>query len=355
MKRQILAFALCVGFLAQGCYKCDDYLTKSFDCTPTFAAIPTDSIISSISFGSCSSQEIAQPILGDVVGLNPDLFIYLGDNVYADAKNCDDFFSAYSALACRQEFKNLVGKIPTIAVWDDHDYGKNDGGEEYKLKNQSKHIFLKFWNEPTNSSRYNHDGIYHSLYFGDDDHKVQVILLDTRTFRSCLKGPNSAYKPDYSTSKTMLGDEQWDWLEQELRKPAKVRIIASSTQFGIEYNGWEAWANFPLEQLKMAQLIVRTQASGVVFLSGDVHYSELSKHSFLRCYPIYDCTASGLTEIEPEPRDNMYRVGNVITKINYGNLKIDWQSNPVKLTYTIYSYYNSVEYQRSILLSEISF
>jgi alkaline phosphatase D len=339
----------------QGCYKCDDYLNRNFECNPTFKTIPIDSILTSISFGSCSSQDIAQPILNDVINLHPDLFIYLGDNVYADTKDCSTFFDDYSKLACKSEFKNLVETIPTIATWDDHDYGKNDGGEEYPLKEQSKYVFLKFWNEPANSNRYQHKGIYHSIYFGDDAHKVQVILLDTRTFRSCLKGPNSAYKADYSSNKTFLGEEQWNWLEQELLKPAKIRVIASSTQFATEHNGWETWANFPLEQLKMANLIYRTKANGVIFLSGDVHYSELSKHKFYKCYPIYDCTASGITELENAPRANRFRIGKAVTKINHGNLRIDWNSNPVRITYSIFSLLGQKEFEHTISLDEIKF
>ncbi|QQR96896.1 MAG: alkaline phosphatase family protein [Sphingobacteriales bacterium] len=326
-----------------------------FDCNPTFATIQNDSNISSISFGSCSDENSAQPILSDVVNLKPDLFIYLGDNIYADANKCSDFFKSYSKLACKQEFKNLVAQIPTIATWDDHDYGKNDGGIEYNLKTQSKHIFLKFWNEPKDSDRYKHEGIYNSKYFGDDNHKVQVILLDTRTFRSSLKGGRNSYTPDYSINKTMLGDEQWKWLEAELLKPAKVRIIASSTQFGIEHNGWEAWANFPKEQQKMADLIASTKANGVIFISGDVHYAELSKQTFNNTYPFYDCTSSGITNIEYNPRKNKYRLDNAVSKINYGNLNINWESNPISIEYKIYTINNEVLFQHLITLDEISF
>ncbi|MFM8759872.1 MAG: alkaline phosphatase D family protein, partial [Methylophilaceae bacterium] len=96
---------------------------------------------------------------------------------------------------------------------------------------------------------------------------MQIILLDNRTFRDNLlpyrgevkNDPRYKYELDYAphTSKdsTLLGEAQWQWLEQELRKPADLRIIGSSTQFSIEFNGYEAWANFPHEQARMLNLI----------------------------------------------------------------------------------------------------
>lgn len=135
--------------------------------------------------------------------------------------------------------------------------------------------------------------------------KIQIIFPDNRTFRDKLllyngnrKGQKGyEYELDYSPyttpDSTMLGEEQWKWLEEQLAKPANIRIIASSTQFSITHNGYEAWANFPHEQQRFVDLIKKTKAKGVFFISGDVHYAELSKLNVEGGYPLYDVTSSG--------------------------------------------------------------
>ena len=339
----------------EACCTWEDRFTQEFDCNPEFASVDTTINLSTIAFGSCADQDDDQPLLNDASASNADLFIFLGDNVYIDSRDCSDFFSEYSKLACKSEFAELVMHTPTVAVWDDHDYGENDSGMDYPMREVSKDVFLRFWNEPLQSARRKHDGIYHSHRFGDSAHRVQVILLDMRSFRSPLTEQNDEYLADNDPTRSFLGAAQWAWLEEQLLLDARVRIIASSTQFGIEHNGWEAWANFPLEQQRMADVIARTQANGVVFLSGDVHYSELSRHQFPGCYPIYDCTASGITQVEDGAAPNQYRVGEAVVAQNFGHLAIDWMANPVQLTYTIRTAGGTIAYSHAFGLDEISF
>ena len=95
-------------------------------------------------------------------------------------------------------------------------------------------------------------------------------------------------------------------VERQLRAPADLRVIATSIQFGHSYNGWESWTLFPRERERMIELIRSTQADGVVFLSGDVHWGEISRQDVPGGYPLYDVTASGLNQdwdkIEPSAR-----------------------------------------------------
>jgi hypothetical protein len=81
-----------------------------------------------------------------------------------------------------------------IATWDDHDYGVNDGGKEYPKKEESKKIFLDFFKEPDTSSRWKHKGIYTSYYYGEAGKKLQVIVLDCRTFRDRLGGSSCRFE-----------------------------------------------------------------------------------------------------------------------------------------------------------------
>ena len=216
-------------------------------------------LISKIAFGSCAEETAPQPILDLVVKHKPDLFVYLGDNIYGDTKDMKILRAKYDSLAAKPEFQRLKKNVRIVATWDDHDYGWNDDGKHYPFKKESKEIFLEFFNEPANSDRRKHEGIYTSYFFEGNGRKVQLILLDNRTFRSDLRiyrGELSReykyfypldYYPHQIEDSVFLGDAQWKWLEGELKKPADIRIIGSGSQFGIEYNGYEAWANFPHE------------------------------------------------------------------------------------------------------------
>lgn len=292
-------------------------------------------VLTRIAFGSCAEQDKPQPILETALRDRPDLFIYLGDNIYGDTDDMAQLRKAYSELASVKEFQRLRASTPILATWDDHDYGTNDIGRHYAHKEESKEIFLDFWQEPANSSRRTHPGIYHAEYYGDAAHRVQVILLDTRTFRDDLllnndkKRWKNDYRPNESPDSTFLGAAQWAWLEGELKQPAVFRIIASSNQFCHEYNGWESWTNVPHEQKRMVDLLRDTRAEGVVFISGDVHWGELSRREVEGFYPLYDMTSSGITETWPKTEANEFRVGKVEPENNYGLFTITWEADPV--------------------------
>ena len=250
----------------------------------------------------------------------------------------------YRKLENKKEFQNLRANTAVLSTWDDHDYGCNDAGKEYAFKKASKEIFMNFWNVPLSSPRRKHPGIYGSHTFSDGKKTLQVILLDTRTFRDPLKqnseinNRSGKFKNDYqpdTTNKTLLGNAQWKWLENQLNQKADLRIICSSIQFGHEYNGWESWTNLPNEQKKMAELIRKTKANGVVFVSGDVHWGEISKRSFDDLYPIYDITASGITEDWHNVEPNRYRVKQAFRKNHFGMIEIDWKKEDPKVNMLI--------------------
>ena len=212
--------------------------THAQDKSPTIrTSAEIDTVVSRIAFGSCGHQDHDQPILNTVVAKKPDLFIYLGDNIYGDTKDMEVLKAKYAKLGSKTEFQNLRANIPTLSVWDDHDYGWNDAGKEYPFKGRSKDIFLDFWNVPAGSMRREHAGIYGSHYFSDQKRTVQIILLDTRTFRDPLKRnpkplPEGSvfkndYQPDPAQDKTLLGNEQWAWLADELKKKADLRVVCS--------------------------------------------------------------------------------------------------------------------------------
>lgn len=324
-------------------------------------------LISRIAFGSCAEEDKPQPILNLVVKHKPDVFIYLGDNIYGDTQDTAVLRRKYDSLAAKPEFQNLKKNTRLLATWDDHDYGWNDTGKYYPHKEKSKELFLNFFDEPVNSDRRKHAGIYTSYMFEGKGRKLQVILLDTRTFRSDLRiyqgemkdDPQFFYQLDYypheTPDSTLLGDEQWKWLEKELRKPADLRIIGSGSQFGISFNGYEAWANFPHEQKKFLELVKKTKASGVLFITGDVHYAEISKLRHEGLYPVYDCTSSGITSTWHFATPNANRIEGPVMDNHFGMITIDWKPKDPVIKMEIRDLTNNQRIEHSIRLSEISF
>ena len=296
-----------------------------------------------IAFGSCGHQDKSLSIFENIVSSKPDYFIFLGDNVYLDTRDTSKMRSEYDKLKANESFQKLKSSTRILATWDDHDYGENDAGKYYPMKNESKAIFLDFFGEPKNSKRYQRDGIYNSYTIRNKFKRIQIILLDTRTFRSNLTNfhvgmPKDSlfkydldYIPQQNPDSTILGPEQWAWLENELRQKADVRVICSSTQFGITYNGYESWANFPKEQEKMLALIRNSKAKGVFFISGDVHYGELSKLENPGSYPIYDLTASGLTQSWHFATPNKNRIAGPVMENHFGILDFNLKRKTVYL------------------------
>lgn len=324
-------------------------------------------LISRIAFGSCAEENKPQPILDLVLKHKPDIFLYLGDNIYGDTYDMRELQAKYDSLAAKPEFKRLKQQVPLYATWDDHDFGWNDAGKYYPFKKESKDIFLKFFNEPERSSRRQHEGIYTSYLFESNGRKLQLILLDTRTFRSDPRKYRGElnhdekffyaldYFPHEINDSTLLGEAQWKWLEEELKKPADIRLIASGTQFGISFNGYESWANFPHEQQRMLSLIKNTKAGGVIFLTGDVHYAEISKLATEGLYPIYDITSSGITSTWLFATPNENRIEGPVMDNHFGLLTIEWNRKDPIIKMEIWDQNNNQRIEHSIRLSEISF
>lgn len=321
-----------------------------------------------ILFGSCSHQDKAMPILKSINDEAADLFIFLGDNIYGDTKNMQAMADKYQRLGNNPGIKKLRYTTPTIAIWDDHDYGENDAGAEYPKKEQSRKLMLDFWQEPQNSARYTQkNGIYTAYMYGEDHNKVHVILPDLRwnrdelsnvgkvNYQSKRKPKNMGpYSPNVSENASMLGETQWHWLETELQKPSKIKVIASSLQLLPEFTGWESWANFPRDRQRLFSLIKKYQVNGVIIISGDTHWGEMSKVTMNLDYPLWEVTSSGLTEEWKEVSPNKHRIGNFTNKVNYGELLIDWQQTDPQITLNLKDVNGRVFSQQKIPLSLIS-
>jgi alkaline phosphatase D len=305
-------------------------------------------------------QSQPKPVLDLAAAAAPDLFVFLGDNIYGDTDDMAVLQQKYEELAGAPEFQRLRAAVPAIATWDDHDYGRNDAGSEYPYKSESKQVFLDFWQEPADSPRRSREGIYTSYLFNEPGGMLQVVLLDTRWFRDPLD-PNDDpqqykhdYKPTADTSRTILGEAQWAWLEGELTQPADVRIIATSIQLGHEYNGWESWTNMPHERQRMIDLVRATGAEATIFISGDVHWGELSRLE-TEGYPLYDLTSSGITEEWPEIDENMNRIGQPVAENHFGFVDIAWGEDDDVITFGLVDVSGVERVRHDVLASELRF
>lgn len=314
-----------------------------------------------ILFGSCLRQDKPMPILEVIVKQEPDLFLFLGDNIYADTEDMDLMRAKYAQLNGDPGFSALRAQCPLMATWDDHDFGLNDAGREYSRKVESQQTFLNFWGEPFGSPRRKRAGIYDAAVSGPVGKRVQIIVLDTRFHRGPLKkgerrvgGP---YYPQPDPTVPMLGDAQWVWLEEQLRVPAELRIIASSIQFIAEAAGQETWSNLPAERQRMVDLVTRTKAQGVIFVSGDRHWSELSVLKQGAPYPLYDLTSSSLNTVHGRgtPTGNRHRaLGETYHRQNFGLIEIDWESPAPKITLQIRDLENTPKLGKTIALEELA-
>jgi alkaline phosphatase D len=331
-----------------------------FSCKSNISETKIDQKSFKIAFGSCIDQNKSLDILDTVLLHQPDVFVFLGDNIYADTREVDVMKYEYNKLKTIPSFNRLVDNVKVLATWDDHDFGENDAGKYFPLKNASKEIFLDFWNVPDSSERRNHKGVYDAVILKFDSLIIQFILLDTRTFRDTLiknidrKNKDRKYLPVLSHDATFLGKNQWLWLAKQLQIKADVRIIASSVQFSNQDNGGESWSNFPGEKDKFLQLINDVSADAVLFISGDVHFGEISKLQNKITYPIYDVTSSSLSQREKTPKENSIRVGKPVSDNNFGLIEIN-NSNPVSVSFKLINKSNVLIQKYQIPLSDISF
>ena len=331
------------------------------------APLTTATPLRTIIFGSCASQDRPQPFWDAMIAQNPQLFLFIGDNIYADTEDMTAMRAKYAQLEAQPGYQQLRAHTPVLATWDDHDYGVNDGGGEYPMRAESQRAFMDFYDVPGSSPMRSRPGVYAAYVFGPKGQRVQVILLDTRYFRGPLaRRPEGArynfpghYVPSTDTNSSMLGAAQWTWLETQLRQPAEVRLLVSSIQVIAEDHGWEKWANLPHERTRLLKLLRKTGAEGVVILSGDRHLAELSRLDGDAAngigYPLYDLTSSGLNRggggSPNEP--NRHRIGRNFLRNNFGKITIDWAADDPVITLQVLDDTGVSAFRYDIRLSDL--
>ena len=243
-------------------------------------------------FGSCAGHfGVEYPAIWQgLLTQHPALFLWLGDAVYADTMYfpllhkitpVDQWAAKYNNMKEASGYKELRTNVPILGVWDDHDYGINNGDRTHPMKVEAQRLFLDFLDEAKDSPRRSQEGLYTSYVLGPPGKQVKLILLDVRYFRDPW---------DYVGD--TLGEQQWKWLESELKSPGNVTFIASGIQI-LPQDRFGVTERFhPPSAERLMQLVAATP--NTYLLSGDVHISEVMKSTCLG-RPVYEVTSSGLT------------------------------------------------------------
>jgi hypothetical protein len=177
-----------------------------------------------VAVGACLRYAPGGPALADIVAHDPDLMLWLGDNIYADTEDMAEMRAIYDQLGENGRFKALAAAAEMMAVWDDHDMGWNNANATWPHRDAAKAEFLRFWGAAPDDERWDQPGVYSARTFGSGDRTVQVILLDNRY---------NLDPWDYAgedPGRRILGDEQWAWLRDASRSLPRSGSSAAASR-----------------------------------------------------------------------------------------------------------------------------
>lgn len=247
-----------------------------------------------LAFGSCAriQNDPEQPIWRAIAQYEPDLFFWLGDNIYGDTTVPEMLAQEYQRQRFVPAFQPLGRKVPQLAIWDDHDYGLDNFDRTNPIREQALQVFRQYWANPS-SGLPNTPGVFFDYAYGG----VDFIFLDDRYHRA----PDA---DEDTPDKEFLGNAQFEWLTQRLkasRAPFKV-LACGSGWSRFKGPGGDSWSAYLHERTRLFNFIRDNRISGVVLLSGDTHFPYVacapwSEHGG---YDFYDLVSSALAQILAE-------------------------------------------------------
>ena len=163
--------------LLSGCQRPARQLTNQMQMP---ADRPAPQTVTTIAFGSCSDQKRPQPLWDDILAQKPQVWVWLGDNIYGDSEDMSVLKTKYDQQKSNPVYQQLRQSATILSVWDNHDYGVNDGGKEYPRRKESQQLMLDFLDVPAVSPLRTREGGYSAHVFGPKGQRVKIILLDGR-------------------------------------------------------------------------------------------------------------------------------------------------------------------------------
>lgn len=277
-------------------------------------------------------------ILQKMTAFPGDFMLWLGDNTYtreADYGSASGLSYRYQHTRADKNLQPFLASRHHYAIWDDHDYGSNDACKTYPLKNVTRQLFTEYWANKTYGE--NQQGIYSMFSFSDAD----FFLLDDRYFRDYQFLDDST-----SPNKTQLGEEQIQWLFNSLvYSRATFKFVALGGQFLNENTDKESYNFYKKERERILNFIVTNKVSGVIFLTGDRHHTELLKNTAIQPrlgYPLYDLTSSAISSrasdiSKSSEFNNPMRVPNtLVMENNFCNVSLSGKRGERQATLSCY-------------------
>lgn len=286
-------------------------------------------------------------ILGAIHDERPDAMVWLGDDVYlreADWYTRTGILHRYGHTRALPELQPLLASTHHYATWDDHDYGPNDSNRSFAGKALSREAFDLFWGNPPFTVE-GLGGVTNTFEWSD----VQVFLLDDRWDRS----PNRRRE---TGDRVYLGERQLEWVIDALASSrAMFKIVAVGGQVLNPLATFENYANYPGERAELLEAIEREGIEGVLFVSGDRHFTELTRLDRPGTYPLYDLTVSPLTASAVDRvESNPARVeGTLVNRRNFAILEFTGPRQDRRLRITVHDSDGSPLWRRDILASEL--
>jgi alkaline phosphatase D len=299
-----------------------------------------------IAIGSCFFLAPAEPpwnastygggfeIFDAIAAKAPDLMVWMGDNLYfqpPDELDPSSMAARYRRQRALPALQRLLTAAPQVAIWDDHDYGPNDADMSYVMKGESLALFRRYWANP-NYGLPDVPGVFGRARFAD----VDLFLLDDRWYRS-------ANRMNDEPGKMMFGPQQLAWLRNALvYSHAPLKLVVNGSQLWNRANRFEGFNHFSYEQKAFADWLLAQRVDGVMFASGDRHFTELLRIERPGAYPLYEFTSSPLTSRAYENPDNAERTnpdlvaGTLVGKRQFGLIRLTGPEKARRITLESY-------------------
>jgi alkaline phosphatase D len=277
---------------------------------------PSEQPLTRFAFGSCNRSTRDQSHWGVIARKAPQLWIWLGDNIYGDGLSMSERRQRYAALRDDRYYAAFRERVPVIGVWDDHDYASDNQDGSFRDKAESKAQLMEFLDIAPETGILDHSGVYQSYSYGPPGQRTKVVLLDLR------------YNQDrHRTSRVLLGEDQWSWLAGELAVgDFELLLVGSSVSVSSQAVGFglEGWHAFPAEYRRLQELLASV-ACPTLILSGDRHQADVARFDPGHGRYVYEFMSSGLTHAQALAIPNAARISKVVGERNYGLVDIAWE------------------------------
>jgi alkaline phosphatase D len=201
----------------------------------------------------------------------------------------------------------------------------------YVMKGEALTLFRRYWANP-NYGLPETPGIFGRARWGD----VDLFLLDDRWYRS-------ANQMNDEPGKTMFGAQQLAWLRNALvYSHAPLKLVVNGSQMWNRANRFEGFNHFSYEQKAFADWLMTQRVDGVMFATGDRHFTELLRVERVGAYPLYEFTSSPLTSRPYENPDNAEHTnpdlveGTLVGKRQFGLIRLSGPEKARRITLESY-------------------